>query len=295
MLRPPSFRTTLLTAATALLGMTALLAMTALADDTSVEYPSRDYVEDAVPQGGTLTGQEIWEKFLENRMHSAMQYQTVISTDPGGSMQETRFWVRWKDFRDDDDEAVNGVLGKTLVKFSEPFDMRHTGFLMILREDRGHDQFVYLPSSRKVRRLNMKDVSVMGTDFSLDDFAFRDVDDAEYRRLSDEVIDGIPVFVVEAEIRPGVESPYSRTRSYLEQEHYIPLRSRFWDRAGVEVKEMTADPRTITEFNGVWVATNAVMRNLKRKTSSQLVIERLDANVDIADNLFSVFRLSLRR
>ena len=84
MLRPSSFRNALLTTATALPFLTAL---TALADDAQVEYPSREYVEDAVPEGGTLTGKEIWEKFLENRMHSAMQYQTVISTDPGGSMR----------------------------------------------------------------------------------------------------------------------------------------------------------------------------------------------------------------
>ena len=270
------------------------LALPALAGEVA-DYPSNEYVEDAVPEGGTLTGREIWEKFLENRMHSAVQHQMVISTDPGGGTQETHFWVRWKDFRDEEDEAVNGVVGKTLVKFSAPFDMRHTGFLMILRDDKSYDQFVYLPSRRKVRRLNLRDVSVMGTDFSLDDFAFRDVDDAEYRRLQDEVLDGHPVYVVEAKIRPGVESPYSRTQSYLEKEHYIPLRTRFWDRAGVEVKELRAKHGSITEFNGVWVATQSTMKNLRRRTSSELVIERLDANVEIADNLFSVFRLELRR
>ena len=49
-----------------------------------VEYPSNEYVEDVVPEGGGMTGRDIWEKFLENRIHSAVQYQTIISRDPGG-------------------------------------------------------------------------------------------------------------------------------------------------------------------------------------------------------------------
>ena len=45
--------------------------------------PIGQEVEDALPEGGSITGREIFERFLDNRLHSAVQYQTVISRDPG--------------------------------------------------------------------------------------------------------------------------------------------------------------------------------------------------------------------
>jgi hypothetical protein len=278
------------------LATTLALAVPAAAEKSDDEYPSNKYVEDVVPEGGQLTGKEIWEKFLENRMHSAIQHQRVISTDPGGGEQSTRFWVRWKDFRDDENNAnADGVLGKTLIKFQEPADTKHLGFLMILKEGGSHDQFVYTPSSRKVKRVNLRDVSVMGTDFSFDDIAFQDIEDADYRRLEDEEIEGRLVYVVEAVVKPEIDSSYSRTLAYLEKEHYVPLRARYWDHADVEVKEMKARPESIRDFNGVWVATDSTMYNLKRRTSSTLEVENIDPNIEIAENLFSTFRLGLRR
>ncbi len=261
----------------------------------AVDLPTREEVEDAVPVGESLTGREIWEKFLDNKMHAAVQHQTIVSRDPGGGEQQTRFWVRWKDYRDENLDAVDGVLAKTLIKFMDPFDMRHTGFLMIVREDRGHDQFVYQPSRRKVRRVKLNEISVMGTDFTFGDIAYQDIEDADYLRHPDEEIDGIPVYVVEANVKPLVRAQHVKTISYLEKEHYVPLRARYWDRAGVEIKELTTDPDSIQEFDGIWLPKVSTMRNLQEGTSSTVIIEKLDANPEIAEHLFSVFRLSLRR
>jgi hypothetical protein len=260
-----------------------------------IELPSADEIEDAVPEGGSLTGREIWERYLDNKIHSAVQHQEIISTDPGGNDQSTRFWVRWKDYREVEDPASEGVLAKTLVKFVDPFDVRYTGYLMILREDRDSDQFVYRPSSRQIRRVKLRDASVMGTDYSFGDVAYQDIEDADYVRLDDEEIAGTAVYVVEATLKPFVQSQYTKTIAYLEKDHYVPLRVRYWDHADVEIKEMRADPASIREFNGVWVATNSTMHHLKQGTSSQLIIEDLDPNIEIAEQMFSVFRLGLRR
>ena len=256
--------------------------------------PTPEEIDDAIPEGESLTGREIYERFLENRLHSAVQHQTVISTDPGGNDQATTFWVRWKDYRDDG-EAPEGVLAKTLVKFQDPFDMRHLGFLLILREDRDHDQFVYLPSSRRVRRVKLNQTAVMGTDYSFRDIAYQDIESADYNRLQDEEIGDVPVYVVEATMKPFIPTPYHRVVVFLEKEHYIPLRARYWDDAEVEIKEMRSNPSSIKEFDGVWIATESTMRNLKEGTTSTLLVEDLDPDPTLADQLFSVFRLELRR
>jgi hypothetical protein len=260
----------------------------------TIDLPTPDEVEDAIPEGQSLKGREIYERFLDNRLHSAVQRQTVISSDPGGNDQATRFWVRWKDYREDG-EAKDGVLAKTMVKFQEPFDMRHLGFLLILREDRDHDQFVYLPSSRRVRRVKLNQAAVMGTDYNFGDIAFQDIEGADYIRHLDEEIEGRPVYVVEATFKPFVQTPYHRAVVYLEKEHYIPLWARYWDDADIEIKEMRSKASSIREFDGVWIATESTMHNLKQGTSSTLLVEDLDPDPQLAEQLFSVFRLELRR
>jgi hypothetical protein len=123
---PPGSRSI---AATALAALLAGFLMPAAAGE--IKLPAKEEFESALPEGGSLTGREIFDRFLDNRLHSAIQWQTVVSRDPGGNEQRSRFWVRWKDYRDENKHAVNGVLAKTLVKFSAPEDMRQTGFLMV--------------------------------------------------------------------------------------------------------------------------------------------------------------------
>ena len=64
----PRSRTIAATAAA--LSLWALALASAAAD---VKLPPRDEVEAALPEGGSLTGREIFDRFLDNRMHSAVQ------------------------------------------------------------------------------------------------------------------------------------------------------------------------------------------------------------------------------
>ncbi len=262
--------------------------------------PSREEIGDALPEGAALTGRQIYERFLRNRLHSAVQHQTVVSKDPGGNHQFTRFWVQYKDytsdrFAGDRSEVGPEIKSKTLVKFNDPPDMRHTGYLMITNRDRSSDQFVYRPSDRRVRRVRLEGMTVMGTDYTFDDITYRDMSDAEYKRLPDETYEGVACYVIEMTLPDHVKTEHYRTVTYLDRTHYVPLRQRFWDRDSVEIREMRANTESIREFDGVWVATESSMRNLQEGTTSTLLIENLDPNPALGEQLFSLFRLELRR
>jgi hypothetical protein len=283
--------------ATTLLALAIALAVPSspLFAASGVVLPDRAEAEDALPEGGSMTGRAIFERFLDNRLHSAVQYQTVFSRDPGGNEQRLRFWVRWKDYRDEHHKAVDGVLAKTLVKFEAPDDMRQTGFLMVVNEDRSNDQFVWTPSSGRVRRVQLHGVGVMVTDYTFDDISWKSVEDADYQRLPDEQIDGTPVYVVEVTMKPFVDSQYSTMRAWIEQEHYVPLHALYRDENGVEIREMRAPAAGIRDYNGTWVASESTMFNLKEKTSTRILVDKLDANVALADRHFSTLQLTLRR
>ena len=262
---------------------------------TGIELPSRLDIEDALPQGASLTGRAIWERFFENRMHAAVQHMRVISRDPGGGEQLIQFWVRWKDFRDQDKNAVQGVIAKGLIKFKRPDDLRGTGFLMIINEGRDPDQFVYSPSTRRIRRVRLRDVGIMGTDYTFEDVSGRDIEQADYHRLADDEIDGIPVFVVQATLKPFVNANYKTSTAWIEKEHYVPLRAIYENEEGTPVREAIADYDSIREFNGVWIPTRSVVTNLKEHTTTTIIVDDLDANPEIGEQLFSTFRLGLQR
>jgi hypothetical protein len=273
----------------------ALLCAAVQSRAEDVQLPTQREVEDALPEGGTLTGRQIFDKFLDNRLRTCVQWQTVISRDPGGSEQRTRFWVRWKDYRDKDKKPVDGVIAKTLVKFQEPEDMRATGYLMVVNADRSNDQFVWSPATGKVRRVRLRGVGIMGTDYTFDDIGWKNIEDADYKRLPDEAIDGIPVYVLEVTMKPFVESEFRTMRTWVDKQHFVALRSIYRDTNETEVREMRADSTSVQDFDGAWVPTKSTMYNLREKTSTTIYVEALDPNVHLGDQHFTTLQLTLRR
>lgn len=276
----------------AVLVSTLVVSPVSGASDEPQWAPSRQEVDEALPEGASMTGREIYERFLDNRVRASFQALRVVSGDPGGSKQETRFSVSVRDLRDPAGDPVDGILAKTLIEITHPFDLRHTAYLLIAKDPGPSDQFVYRPESRMIRRVELRHVTLLGTDYSFDDLAFQQIGDANYHRLPDRVIDGRPVYVVEAVIKSESGSDYGRTLSYIEQEHYVPLRIRYWDRSAVETKEMTADSSSITQFGDVWVARQVTMTNLREQTHSIMYVERLETDPTFEKGLFSLHRLA---
>lgn len=249
------------------------------------------------PDAGTdtgdehLSGRDIYDRVLENRFTSVTQDATLSSADRAGREQVTKLRLHWKNYRDDNGDAPRGILSRTLVRYFHPFDIRHSGYLVIQNAGRRNDQFVYFPQRRKVLRVNLRTEAVFGTDFSFEDIVPREAQDATYRRLEDEYLDDVPVFVVEALPTPIADSEYSRFRMYIEKARYVPLRARYWDEAGVEVKELRVDRESISLFAGVWVPMRLTMRHLLHDSSTSLEVTHLEPNPDLPRATFSLPRL----
>ena len=57
--------------------------------------------------GATLSGRELYERFLEGRqLRSAQARQQLVSRDPSGEEQHSEFIVRFKSYRDDPTEVA---------------------------------------------------------------------------------------------------------------------------------------------------------------------------------------------
>lgn len=238
-----------------------------------------------------LTGRDIYDRVLRNRFDSFSQDTQLISGDRGGRQQESRLELIWQSFRDEDGQPQRGVVSKTLVRYVYPFDIRFSSYLVISNHERVNDQFVYYPSRRKVVRVNMRSEAVFGTDFSYEDVVPREIEESDYERVADSAVDEIPVYVVEVVPKPFTASDYSRVRVYVEKERFVPLRTRYWDAAGVEVKELRAVPSEIRNFDGVWLPMKATMRNLQQDSFTTLVVSNFVPNPDLPQATFDLSRL----
>ena len=132
----------------------------ALADDLSP--PSAAEFEDALPADGSLTGREIYDRFLDNRFQRSHQRLRVISRDPGGSEQTTEFTLSIEDLRRETES--HGMRGRVLVEVTAPFDVRHTQYLMIDKDPGPDDEFVYQPGRNK-GTISVKMKSVLVRDY----------------------------------------------------------------------------------------------------------------------------------
>ena len=243
------------------------------------------------PASDGRTGRQIYDAVLANRFRATRQNARLVSGDRSDNALESRMTVLWKTFRDENEHATEGVFSKTVVRYTHPFDLRFSAYLVLNNEDRPDDQFVYLNSRRRTRRVNLRGEPVLGSDFGFEDVIPREIEDAEYKRLPDEAHDGRACYVVEVVPVASANSEYSRLRSWIDKQHPVVLRTQYWDHDGIAVKEGTAPFAEVREIEGVWVPMHAEMKNLVSESWSRLVIEDFEPNPVLDPGEFSQRRL----
>ena len=93
---------------------------------------------------------------------------------------------------------------------------------------------------------------------------------------------------------PTSRSRYTRSLAAIEKEHYVPLRTRYWDDVGVAVKELRSPRASLKSYDGVWVPTESTMIDLLEDTKSTVTLESVDPNPTLDDTEFSIAALERR-
>lgn len=254
--------------------------------------------ETGAPPGldASLDGVQIYQRVLDNNLRTSYMEQRFISTDASGDSQELRFWARFKDYRSEGRPAEDGTISKTSMKFTYPRDKRDAGYLFIEFYQRENDGFNYSRFRDKVMRVNTSRETIFGTDFTLEDLAMvRVIDDATYARQPDEVIQDVPVYVVEITYKPEAYAQYARSIVYVDPRTYVPLLTRHWNDEGVETKNLEAPLQMIELHDGAYIPMEATMFDLREETKSVLYTDKVEPNVELDDRLFQPKRLAKNR
>jgi len=275
----------------------AVASPAAASETAAPEVAARPPAGSPAPENpeAELTAREIYRRVLGNRFDSAVQELDIVSSDRAGNQQGLRMQQLWKRYLEGSESHGKGVLARTIVRYLDPPDLRKTGYLVINKRDQPSDQFIYLASQRRVRRINLRNQTVVGTDLAVEDLVPRELDDADYQRAPDAEVGGTPCFVIEATPRPEIESVYSKFQAYVEKQHNVPIRVRYWDLKGVEIKELRSPIESIREIEGVFVPIEATVRHLLDETQTSVSVDMLVPNADLPDRYFTERQLQSKR
>jgi hypothetical protein len=179
---------------------------------------------------------------------------------------------RWQSFR-------QGYAGdaRLLIRFTHPPEVKGVGFLSLGRPGKNPDQWLYLPSMKRERRIATQDrgASFVGTDFNYEDMEEFDHSKYHVELVGEEVLDDQRCYVIEA--RPDKKagkSLYERTILYLRQDILYPMREDLFRK-----KKKKPSKRLILsdieEIEGHWVARKLEMSNLEKGSKTTVLLKEL--------------------
>lgn len=180
----------------------------------------------------------------------------------------------------------DGLL-QTVVHFLAPQDVAGVAFLMLERRGTRSEQHIYLPGLRRTKRIVGRETegSFMGSDFTYADMQGVDPAHATHRRLPDEKVGPTACYVVESTITASAGSSYSKTQSWVRTTDYLPLRTRFYDRAGKLLK--TLYTRRVGELAGRPIVMEARMENQQNGHQTDLFVESIERSDGLPDSSFT--------
>ncbi len=212
---------------------------------------------------------------------------TLDVTDKDGHTARKRFTLR---------RVGSFGNGKTLVRFSDPPELRGVTLLSINQPGAADRQWIYTPATDRARSVTPRERSerFAGSDFTYEDIAEHALDDFTYQPLpAEDVIENHKTSKILA--TPVVEerSQYKFIYYWVAQDVPCILHAEMYDQEGRKVREMHASG--LHKESGIWGARKTEMRSLLEGTKSVLTIDEIHLNTGLDGALFTPEALEKNR
>jgi outer membrane lipoprotein-sorting protein len=176
---------------------------------------------------------------------------------------------------------------KAILRFTTPAEVKGVALLIVNHSDRASDQWMWTPAIERDRRIALQDRSTrfFGTDFSFEDLEERDVDQYSYTFDGEEPIDGQPCWKISSTPKQAKSSQYTRSTVWIRKDNYAWARIENYTGSGVARRLQYGDIRNV---QGIWTAHVLEMHDLNRGSRTRLTLEKLQYNVPLKDEDFSI-------
>lgn len=183
---------------------------------------------------------------------------------------------------------VDGDGDKSLSLFREPRDVEGTAMLTFTHGLEPDDQWLYLPSIKRVKRISSANKSgpFMGSEFAFEDLGSQEVEKYSYRYLGEESCgEGYQCHMIER-IPQYENSGYTRQISWIDTEQYRNIKVEYYDRKDSLLK--TLEMTGYNEYSGgFWRADRFEMTNHQTGKSTTLNWKNYDFDSVLNDGDFN--------
>lgn len=184
---------------------------------------------------------------------------------------------------------VQGDGDRALTIFDEPGDVRGSAFLTHTHTQVEDDQWLYLPSVRRTRRIATRNKSgpFMASEFAYEDMSSFELEKFDFRYLRDEQLNGLQTYVVE-QVPTDTFSGYSRVIAWVDQQHYRVQQVAYYDKRNSLLKTLTLHDYQLF-LEQFWRPMKLSMHNHQTGKSTDLMVEsmrfrtgRTEADFDVS-------------
>jgi len=176
---------------------------------------------------------------------------------------------------------------KSILRFVEPAEVKGVALLVANHPERASDQWMWTPAINRERRIALQDRSVrfFGTDFSFEDLEERDTDQFDYKMIGNESVDGAACWKLQSTPKQAKASQYTHSYVWIRKDNFAIAQIENY------IKEQVVRQAHYTDIRndqGFWTAHQIDMHDLKRNSHTILKIEKLQYNVAMKDDAFTL-------
>lgn len=176
---------------------------------------------------------------------------------------------------------------KARLRFTQPAEVKGVTLLIQNHPDRASDQWMWTPAVQRERRIAFQDrrTRFFGTDFTFEDLEERDVDRSTYELLGEETLGGQPCWKIESTPRPEARSQYESATIWVRKDIYAVVRT---DAYGKDGPIRLISYGEFEYVQGIWTARRIEVADVKRKSRTILRMDRLEYNLPLAEENFTL-------
>jgi len=222
---------------------------------------------------------QIVEESQRRGRANSQRYEGVLEVTGADGKVTRKSWVSWR--------LGSYGASKAVIRFTAPAEVKGVALLVINHPDRSSDQWMWTPAIARDRRIALQDRSTrfFGTDFSFEDLEERDVEQYDYKLTGEESIGGAACWRIEARPRQTKSSQYTLTRTWIRKDNYVPAQ---YENFVKEQPVRRLEQKDIQQTQGIWTARTLEMTDLRRKSRTVLRLEKLEYNIPLKDDEFTV-------
>ncbi|WP_413292378.1 outer membrane lipoprotein-sorting protein [Bdellovibrio sp. HCB185ZH] len=173
-----------------------------------------------------------------------------------------------------------------MVRMLKPADLKGTALLATMKNDK-EDKWIYLPSSKQVRRLTGENSKggILGSELSAEDFDFNRDSSATTTVKKEMEVKGAKFYLVESDV--SANSPnYSKIVSYVSAKEFLPIKAECFDKQSKLVKTIDfGDYKKLP--GGKFRAGSIKIRNVQNKRGTDITLSDIKINQNLKASKFN--------